>query len=45
MTARTGFELGRAVRLSGRPEEGRPLVEAALLGARRRGSRMDEVRV
>ncbi|PNE33959.1 hypothetical protein AF335_11425 [Streptomyces eurocidicus] len=45
MTARTAFELGRALRLSGRPEEARPLVGAALDGARRRGSRTDEVRV
>ncbi|MFD4240246.1 hypothetical protein ACFWP3_01270 [Streptomyces sp. NPDC058525] len=45
MTARTGFELGRALRLSGRPEEADPLVRAALEGARRRGSRTEEVRV
>ncbi|QDY78201.1 NB-ARC domain-containing protein [Streptomyces qinzhouensis] len=45
MTARAGFELGRALRLVGRPEEARPLVDAALDGARARGSRTDEVRV
>ncbi|WP_190120835.1 tetratricopeptide repeat protein [Streptomyces inusitatus] len=45
MTARAGFELGRALRLAGRPEEAHPLVSAALDGARARGSRTDEVRV
>ncbi|WP_405937557.1 hypothetical protein OG338_13400 [Streptomyces sp. NBC_00726] len=44
MTARTGFELGRALRLSGCPEQADPLVRAALEGARRRDSRTDEVR-
>lgn len=45
MEARAGFELGRALRRVGRLEEARPLVAAALDGARRRGSRTDEVRV
>ncbi|MEU2183488.1 NB-ARC domain-containing protein [Streptomyces thermolilacinus] len=45
MTSRTGFELGRALRLAGRSREAYALVEAALDGARARGSRTDEVRV
>ncbi|MGW6454960.1 tetratricopeptide repeat protein [Streptomyces sp. NPDC055078] len=45
MAARTGFALGRALRLVGRPEEAHPLVSAALDSARARGSRTDEVRV
>ncbi|WP_282697304.1 NB-ARC domain-containing protein [Streptomyces sp. CC208A] len=45
MTSRAGFELGRALRLAGRPGEAHPLVSAALDGARRRGSRTDEIRV
>lgn len=45
MTARTGFELGRALRLAGRTEEAHALVGAALDRARARGSRTDEVRV
>ncbi|MEV3872327.1 NB-ARC domain-containing protein [Streptomyces sp. NPDC049906] len=45
MGARAGFELGRALRLTGRLEEAGPLVGAALDGARRRGSGTDEVRV
>ncbi|MFD4371122.1 NB-ARC domain-containing protein [Streptomyces sp. NPDC058486] len=45
MTARTGFELGRALRLAGRHQEAHPLVSAALEAARGRGSRTDEVRV
>ncbi|MER5929892.1 NB-ARC domain-containing protein [Streptomyces sp. NPDC002054] len=45
MAARTGFELGRALRLVGRPEESQALVRAALDGARERGSRTDEARV
>ncbi|MBL1099276.1 NB-ARC domain-containing protein [Streptomyces coffeae] len=45
MTARTGFELGRALRRAGRPAEAVPLVRAALVGARDRGSDSDEVRV
>ncbi|MFD7548197.1 NB-ARC domain-containing protein [Streptomyces sp. NPDC059816] len=45
MTARTGFELGRALRAAGRPAEAVALVRAALDGARERGSTSDEVRV
>ncbi|NML52578.1 tetratricopeptide repeat protein [Streptomyces sp. R302] len=45
MTARTGFELGRALRLTGRHEEALPLATAALASARARASRTDEVRV
>ncbi|MEU9608270.1 NB-ARC domain-containing protein [Streptomyces sp. NPDC048057] len=45
ITARSGFELGRALRLAGRPDEAHPLVSAALDAARARGSRTDEVRV
>ncbi|MEU0639686.1 hypothetical protein ABZ338_26085 [Streptomyces albidoflavus] len=44
MAARTGFELGRALRAVGRPEEADALVAAALQSARRRGSATDEVR-
>ncbi|WP_242537350.1 hypothetical protein [Streptomyces albidoflavus] len=44
MAARTGFELGRALRAVGRPEEADALVAAALESARRRGSATDEVR-
>ncbi|MGK5638699.1 NB-ARC domain-containing protein [Streptomyces sp. URMC 126] len=45
MTARTGFELGRALRRAGRPADALPLVRAALDSARERGSTSDEVRV
>ncbi|MFF1510869.1 NB-ARC domain-containing protein [Streptomyces sp. NPDC058326] len=45
MTSRTGFELGRALRLAGRSREAHTLVSAALDGARARDSRTDEVRV
>ncbi|MGW2588248.1 hypothetical protein ACWCYZ_44610 [Streptomyces virginiae] len=45
MASRTGFELGRALRLVGRAEEAHALVDAALDRARARGSRTDEVRV
>ncbi|MFI8929978.1 hypothetical protein ACIG3E_20140 [Streptomyces sp. NPDC053474] len=45
IVSRTAFAWGRALRLSGRPDEARPLVREALDGARRRGSRADEVRV
>ncbi|MER5567145.1 NB-ARC domain-containing protein [Streptomyces goshikiensis] len=45
MMARTGFELGRALRLTGCPEEAHLLVMAALEGARRRSSQTDEVRI
>ncbi|MFQ6146828.1 NB-ARC domain-containing protein [Streptomyces seoulensis] len=45
MISRSGFELGRALRMVGRLEEAHPLVSAALDGARARGSRTDEVRV
>ncbi|MFZ4296594.1 tetratricopeptide repeat protein [Streptomyces cinereoruber] len=45
MTARTGFELGRALRGTGRAAEAVVLVRAALDSARKRGSTTDEVRV
>ncbi|MFJ6616205.1 NB-ARC domain-containing protein [Kitasatospora sp. NPDC091335] len=45
MTSRSGFELGRALRLSGRAQEAEALVRAALNGARERRSGTDEVRV
>ncbi|KOX27164.1 MULTISPECIES: hypothetical protein [unclassified Streptomyces] len=45
MTARTGFELGRALRGTGRTAEAAVLVRAALDSARERGSTTDEVRV
>ncbi|MGW1076530.1 hypothetical protein [Streptomyces sp. NPDC002537] len=45
MTARTGFELGRALRRAGRAAEADGLVRAALENARERGSASDEVRV
>ncbi|WP_171162516.1 NB-ARC domain-containing protein [Streptomyces sp. I05A-00742] len=45
MTARTGFELGRALRRVGRAAEAAALVRSALDGARKRGSTADEVRV
>ncbi|MFJ7248676.1 NB-ARC domain-containing protein [Kitasatospora sp. NPDC098652] len=45
MTSRSGFELGRALRLSGRTQEAEALVRAALDGARERRSGTDEVRV
>ncbi|MCM2413251.1 NB-ARC domain-containing protein [Streptomyces sp. RKAG290] len=45
MVSRTGFELGRALRLVGRAEEAYALVSVALDGARARGSVTDEVRV
>ncbi|MFI6157179.1 NB-ARC domain-containing protein [Kitasatospora sp. NPDC051170] len=45
MSSRSGFELGRALRLSGRGQEAEVLVRAALDGARERRSGTDEVRV
>ncbi|MFF4532472.1 NB-ARC domain-containing protein [Streptomyces sp. NPDC001407] len=45
MTARTGFELGRALRCAGRAAEAAALAHAALESARERGSTTDEVRV
>ncbi|WP_406147735.1 NB-ARC domain-containing protein [Streptomyces sp. NBC_01012] len=45
MAARSGFELGRALRLTGRPEEAGPLFDAALLSAQTRGAHADEVRI
>ncbi|MFJ7280946.1 hypothetical protein ACIQVZ_41670, partial [Kitasatospora sp. NPDC098663] len=45
MASRSGFELGRALRLSGRAQEAEALVRAALDGARERRSGTDEVRV
>ncbi|MEU3224460.1 NB-ARC domain-containing protein [Streptomyces sp. NPDC006976] len=45
MAARSAFELGRALRLTGRPEEAGPLFGAALASARTRGAGTDEVRV
>ncbi|MFI1798321.1 NB-ARC domain-containing protein [Streptomyces sp. NPDC020379] len=45
MTARTGFELGRALRCAGRAAEAEALARAALESARERGSTSDEVRV
>ncbi|MEU3752016.1 NB-ARC domain-containing protein [Streptomyces olivoreticuli] len=45
MTARTGFELGRALRRAGRAAEAEELVRAALRSARDRGSTADEARV
>ncbi|MGA5128585.1 NB-ARC domain-containing protein [Streptomyces olivoreticuli] len=45
MTARTGFELGRALRRAGRAAEAEDLVRAALRSARDRGSTADEARV
>ncbi|MFH8409933.1 NB-ARC domain-containing protein [Streptomyces sp. NPDC018019] len=45
MTARTGFEFGRALRRAGRSAEAEELVRAALVSARKRGSETDEVRV
>ncbi|MFJ3214966.1 NB-ARC domain-containing protein [Kitasatospora sp. NPDC086801] len=45
MTSRSGFELGRALRLLGRAQEAEVLVRAALDGARARRSGTDEVRV
>ncbi|MEU5126346.1 NB-ARC domain-containing protein [Streptomyces mobaraensis] len=45
MTARTGFELGRALRRAGRPAEAVALVRAALDNARERGATSDEARV
>ncbi|MFE6689250.1 tetratricopeptide repeat protein [Streptomyces sp. NPDC057743] len=45
MTARTGLALGRVLARRGRPEPARALYEAALAGARQRGSTTEEVRV
>ncbi|WP_322621018.1 tetratricopeptide repeat protein [Streptomyces acidicola] len=45
MTARTGFELGRVLERLERPAEASELYEAALAGARRRGSTFDEARI
>ncbi|MFG2116115.1 hypothetical protein ACGFRB_26345 [Streptomyces sp. NPDC048718] len=45
LSARAGFELGRALRLAGRTEEAEPLMTAALAAARRRGSGTDEKRI
>ncbi|MFJ7630640.1 NB-ARC domain-containing protein [Streptomyces sp. NPDC097595] len=45
MTARAGFELGRALRLVDREQEAHVLVRAALVDARARGSVTDEARV
>ncbi|MFF2354346.1 NB-ARC domain-containing protein [Kitasatospora sp. NPDC058115] len=45
MTARTGFELGGALRAAGRHEEATRLYEAALAAARARRSPGDELRV
>ncbi len=44
MAARTGFELGRVLHRVGRRDEARALYEAALVGARQRGSGREEVR-
>ncbi|MDT3399125.1 hypothetical protein RKE29_21170 [Streptomyces sp. B1866] len=45
MSARTGFALGGVLLRLGRPGEARVLYEAALAGARDRGSEYDEARV
>ncbi|MDH6140234.1 tetratricopeptide (TPR) repeat protein [Kitasatospora sp. GP30] len=45
MIARTGFELGRALRRLGRTDEASALMQAALVAARERGSGTEEVRV
>ncbi|MDQ0989516.1 NB-ARC domain-containing protein [Streptomyces sp. V3I7] len=45
MTARSGFELGRALRHVGRKAEAEELVRAALLSARERGAGIDEARI
>ncbi|NEC12296.1 hypothetical protein G3I34_08335 [Streptomyces sp. SID8014] len=45
MAARTGFELGRALRAAGRFQEAAVLVRAALESARQRGSATEETRV
>ncbi|WP_441246796.1 NB-ARC domain-containing protein [Kitasatospora sp. McL0602] len=45
MTARTGFELGRALRQTARAAEADGLYRAALANARKRGSTTDEVRI
>ncbi|MFD8080982.1 NB-ARC domain-containing protein [Kitasatospora sp. NPDC059722] len=45
MSSRTGFELGVALRRTGRREEAARLYEAALAGARARRSAADELRV
>ncbi|GLF96561.1 hypothetical protein [Streptomyces yaizuensis] len=45
MTARSGFELARALRGAGRAAEAGGLMRAALESARARGSAFDEVRV
>ncbi|MDH6119385.1 hypothetical protein [Kitasatospora sp. GAS204B] len=45
MTARTGFELGRAMRRLGRAAEAAALSQQALAHARERGATTDEVRV
>ncbi|WP_367133165.1 MULTISPECIES: hypothetical protein [Streptomyces] len=45
MTARTGFELGRALRRAGHAAEAQGLVRAALANSRERGSTFDEARI
>jgi tetratricopeptide (TPR) repeat protein len=45
MASRTGFALGHVLRGAGRTQEARRLYQAALDGARRRGSAFDEARV
>ncbi|GHF75312.1 hypothetical protein GCM10010218_65430 [Streptomyces mashuensis] len=45
MTARTGFELGRALRRAGRAPEAGELIRASLENARERGSAFDEARI
>ncbi|MFJ9420063.1 tetratricopeptide repeat protein [Streptomyces sp. NPDC101227] len=45
LTARTGFALGGVLRGLGRTEEARAWYEAALAGARGRGSEADEARI
>ncbi|GAA1927905.1 hypothetical protein [Streptantibioticus ferralitis] len=45
MTARSGFELGRALRRAGRAAEAGGLVRAALANSRERGSTFDEARI
>ncbi|MDH6111601.1 tetratricopeptide (TPR) repeat protein [Kitasatospora sp. MAP12-15] len=45
MTARTGFELGRAVRCLGHAAEAAALSQQALAHARERGATTDEVRI
>ncbi|WEH32866.1 NB-ARC domain-containing protein [Streptomyces sp. AM 4-1-1] len=45
MASRTGFELGRVLARLGRTDQARELFDAALVGARERGSGFDEARV